>query len=408
MLAPKKRVLSPTPSNKVTSLESVPLIVKGQGIVSLLHPEKTTLSFTIQTKTHSSITAIRLTVEADQVRLELHGNEGWKEAASNHDPGVGLDPDPKCRYWYSLDYHNHCIRYGKGEMRLFATLFTCHLPEAGSNDPYVWIADTTHVVLNPAHKGDEVEVWRDPVTTEPPLIVLSRDEIAMDNIALNNATVIENLTPTCQILYANVSGPNFQLNTPDFPDFVDAIEESIRNPKGWCYQELRRKAGEFDPDHPDLDETYLRITMGVNQGDSPGIPYVMEIWPPGHFSPIHNHAGANAIIRVLSGNIQVKLFPMLSHYHETPFAEKVFSKDDVTWITPTLNQTHQLKNPFTDGPTCITIQCYMYGENNTIHYGYFDYIQGDSIQQFDPNSDMGFLEFKATMRKEWEQFQSEN
>jgi predicted metal-dependent enzyme (double-stranded beta helix superfamily) len=169
---------------------------------------------------------------------------------------------------------------------------------------------------------------------------------------------------------------------------------------GWCNKILKEKANEFGQPNPDM--TYLRITMGVNQGDSPGVPFVMEIWPPGHYSPVHNHAGANAVIRVLHGEITVNLYPMLSKYHLQPFGVAKFGKDDVTWISPDLNQTHQLRNTNVAGPTCITIQCYMYGEGNTQHYSYFDYLNSQGQEeQFDPNSDMDYLPFKELMKREW-------
>jgi hypothetical protein len=167
---------------------------------------------------------------------------------------------------------------------------------------------------------------------------------------------------------------------------------------------LINKSKEFSKDKPNILETYLRITLGQNNGESPGVPYVMEIWPVGHYSPIHNHAGANAIIRVLHGNINVKLFPFLTSKTDSiiPFGEANFKKDEITWISPTLNQTHQLKNLDTNKETCITIQCYMYDENNKSHYDYFDYIDenGDK-QQFEPDSDMDFIKFKETIKKEW-------
>ena len=144
----------------------------------------------------------------------------------------------------------------------------------------------------------------------------------------------------------------------------------------------------------------MRITLGENNGESPGIPYVMEIWPVGHYSPIHNHAGASAIIRVLHGSIHVKLFPFLSGDQLEPFGEADFKQDEITWISPSLNQIHQLKNTGTS--TCITIQCYMYKQNNTSHYDYFDYLDADGkTQQYEPDSDMEFLAFKALMRKEY-------
>jgi hypothetical protein len=44
----------------------------------------------------------------------------------------------------------------------------------------------------------------------------------------------------------------------------------------------------------------------------------------------------------------------------------------------------------------------MYKQNNTSHYDYFDYLDADGkTQQYEPDSDMDFLAFKALMRKEY-------
>jgi hypothetical protein len=83
------------------------------------------------------------------------------------------------------------------------------------------------------------------------------------------------------------------------------------------------------------------------------------------------------------------------------FGASLFKKDDVTWISPGLNQVHQLKNLSTTD-TCITIQCYMYETSDTKHYDYFDYLDTDNrVQKFEPDSDMEFLMFKALIRTEW-------
>ncbi len=50
-------------------------------------------------------------------------------------------------------------------------------------------------------------------------------------------------------------------------------------------------------------QCYIRVSVGLPSGCSPGIPYVMEIWPPGHFSPIHNHGNSFGIVRMLHGSI---------------------------------------------------------------------------------------------------------
>ena len=58
-------------------------------------------------------------------------------------------------------------------------------------------------------------------------------------------------------------------------------------------------------------QCYIRVSVGLPSGCSPGIPYVLEIWPPGHFSPIHNHGNAFGIVRMLHGSITSErpLFP---------------------------------------------------------------------------------------------------
>lgn len=382
----------------------VRLIVKGQGVVTFTLKSQEAFELTINNPTDEGIVAIKIAVTEDRVIFSQNKSGRWDELSIHAGQGKGIDKDPDCVYWYSIDYHNRDLRYGKGEVRLNTCLAKQHLyqPEESSKKPdeYEWLNEVRKVAFN--HDiVHPLRVWRDPVVIDPPLAVVSSDVLAMDDIALNNCTVPENLTSVCQQLYANVGGRNFQLNTPDFPYFVDAVEASIKSPKGWCYKKLKDKEGEFGP-KSDPKENYLRITMGENQGDSPGIPYVMEIWPPGCYSPIHNHARANAIIRVLSGEINVSLYPMLSKYHEVPFMDINFRKDQVTWISPELNQTHKLRNPNESGPTCITIQCYTYSNSNIEHYEYFDFLdeEGD-IQQFTPNSDCSFLEFKAIMKEEW-------
>ena len=50
-------------------------------------------------------------------------------------------------------------------------------------------------------------------------------------------------------------------------------------------------------------QCYIRISVGHAHGTSPGDPLVMEIWPPGHSSPIHSHANTFGVVRVLHGTI---------------------------------------------------------------------------------------------------------
>jgi hypothetical protein len=61
----------------------------------------------------------------------------------------------------------------------------------------------------------------------------------------------------------------------------------------------------------EVNEKYLRMTLGASSGQSPGNPYVLELWPFGNKSPIHNHGNAYAIIKVLHGGLPVKGFNKL-------------------------------------------------------------------------------------------------
>ena len=381
------------------------LPVLGQGTVGFAIAEKQPFSVGIQSKAWGR-PAFRWDVGFDGVELYEHVAGEWRRVPTmlnlvEPELSFGLDPDEHCAYWFSFDYHNRRLRYGKGEMRLGCMIVEYQLPPKptdGSIDPYDWLRDARRVEVTAAIR-DAVDVWRDPVTVDVAMKVVPHDRMTMDMMAEGKTAVPGNLTPTCRQLYDNVAGEAFRLDTPDFPDFARAIKASIRDPEGWCHKTLAAKANEFGT--PDPDKTYLRITLGQNQGDSPGVSFVMEIWPVGHYSPIHNHGGAEAVIKVLHGAINVDLYRMLSPFHQKPFATAVFEKGDVAWISSRLNQVHKLVNRGNREP-CITIQCYLYADANEAHWPYFDYLEKASVAHFDPNSDADYVAFKKLMRDEWE------
>ena len=313
-----------------------------------------------------------------------------------------VDPDNKSGlttlngafYWFSIDAQNEKLYAGIGEPRMDTVIYQYQFNKSFL-EILVTISMTKNSNINP------LKILRDPITNNTPLLIKNTNQLTMEDISKNTYMPDAFLSTSSQQLYNCINGENFKLNTDDFSDFSEAIEYSIATPGCWCYETLKAKSTEFNPDKPDLYETYLRITLGQNNGESPGIPYVMEIWPPQHYSPIHNHGGSSAIIRVLHGEINVSLFPFLSTDDVKPFAKHEFYQDQITWISPTLNQIHQLKNVNIDH-TCITIQCYMYDTDDVIHYDYFDYIDADcKKQQFEPDSDMDFVKFKETIRQEW-------
>jgi hypothetical protein len=363
-------------------VETANLIIAGQGTILFDASEACTLRLT-------DTSGSGITVEFSDTDVQAHLFPSL-EPLIDPTNKQGLSKEKGAYYWVSLDAHNQRIQAGVGEARFGTGIYSFQLQ---NQKAFL----ETLIAVKP--RGAQIRsLLRDPITGSVPLTVKPTDELTMDDIAAGAYMPVANLSLTSQKLYNCISGKKFSLATPDFPDFVKAIERSIATPGLWCYERLKAKANEFGKPNP--EETYLRITLGENNGESPGVPYVMEIWPPGHYSPIHNHGSSSAVVRVLSGAINVSLFPFLGAANA--FAQASFKKDDVTWISPGLNQIHQLKNIGTE--TCITIQCYMYETSDTKHYDYFDYLDMDyKVQKFEPDSDMDFLTFKETVRAEWTQ-----
>ena len=378
------------------------LPIAGQGVFVFEYIDKENpTEFTIMN--HSTTDGIKVSFTHDHVTVS-RGNEIYEDV-KNHS---GLSPYTGAYYWFSLDSQNQRFFAGVGEARIETAIYSYQYSPK-TKEEHRSIKDFLES-LTTVHYSSTIymlRIIRDPITQIIPLIVKDIDQLTMSDIASATYMPIVNLPTICQKLYNCIAGEKFVLDTPDFPDFTQAIEYSIRTPGMWCYQKLLDKSREFNPDKPNPIETYLRITLGQNNGESPGIPYVMEIWPIGHYSPIHSHANGNAIIRVLNGEIHVSLFPFLCAEKESvpPFGSAVFKKGDITWITPTLNQTHQLKNLETNTYTCITIQCYMYNDTSNTHYDYFDYLDDNGEkQQYEPDSDMDFIEFKKKIKEEWNHY----
>jgi len=314
---------------------------------------------------------------------------------------TGLIPAKNVFYWVSLDSQHQAIKFGIGEARLETVKYSYNLltdsPNLEQPESYKKFFESLTMIKNTSNIKP-IKLLRDPITNSVPLKIKRINELTMSDIVEFKYMPNSFLTPINQQMYNCISGKNFVLDDDYFPDFSKAIQHSIVTDGCWCYKKLQEKSTEFNPDKPNLNETYLRITLGRNSGESPGIPYVMEIWPSNHYSPVHSHADSNAVIRVLHGSIHVTLFPFLGETES--FSEADFDKDDITWLSPELNQIHQLRNNTDD--VCITIQCYMYDLNNEKHYDYFDYLDDNKkIVQYEPDSDMDFVEFKELMKKEF-------
>ena len=124
--------------------------------------------------------------------------------------------------------------------------------------------------------------------------MLDSSSLDLFDLDSNKYTFSASLPPACLELYSNITAQNVELDWPytDKYKLSDAIQHSLTDESGILYKKLQSKASEFG--HDDIKKTYLRITLGQDRGSSPGIPYVLEIWPAHHGSPIHNHGNSYA------------------------------------------------------------------------------------------------------------------
>ncbi|KAF9288170.1 hypothetical protein BGZ68_000713 [Mortierella alpina] len=381
--------------------------VHGQGTISFtINTDK---PFRIVLAENKDFTGKLLVLEVGLNETKLRKDNGTDDAGvleKTDNAKALVDKGCDIPYWLSLDYLNKLARFGKGEMLLELVVFNVDINVGDAKtDPfyykklrYIGLAASDDSLLPTV--TDHL-LWPTPVVLSPPPFLVPNDRLTLEMIAKNEATVAAALPDACQVLYGTVAGPDIKLDTPDFRDFTTAINYSIITPGRLCYERLLKKATEFSK-KPDPLATYLRVTLGPNMGDSPGSPFVLEIWPGGHYSPIHDHGEACAVIKVLHGDIWVQLFPELSVKVTDYYTEALFHEGEVTYLTPQYYQVHKLINKNQPGNMTATIQCYRYPNDETKHWEFFDYLDGsDKIKEFTPDSDWDFLTFRDLIRAEW-------
>ncbi|KAF8315641.1 hypothetical protein DL93DRAFT_2166599 [Clavulina sp. PMI_390] len=337
----------------------------------------------------------------DDIKMKVKPNVDWKLLLNDTDT-----------YWLSLDKNNGYIRFGQGYMNMENVALEAELKRRDEEKRVdVWI-EKKYEFLEKLNKviirkgGSDLtpityQIHNLPLVLDHSPYVLSDQAITLRDIESNIYTVPANLPPACQQLYANVCGASIRLEDESFPDFAEAIQWSVSAEGRVGYELLKKKATEFEGP-PNFQTTYLRITLGHSLGNSPGQPYVMEVWPAGHHSPIHDHGNSCAIIKCLAGEIQCEYFDDLKSPRLLG-PPVTFKKGDVTWIGANNYQVHRLTN--VSQSVCVTIQCYQYDHTDVKHYGGFRYIQGEQGSKdpptFNPDSDMTFLDFRKAILKEW-------
>lgn len=246
-----------------------------------------------------------------------------------------------------------------------------------------------------------VDFDRSPLTCNWPLLVLDSSKVTLLDLDSNDYTFSASLPVACRELYQNIAHSGVCLDMHPGQErykLSDAIRHSIESEAGLLHKKLEEKAGKFGA----KNKAYLRVTLGMCRGNSPGIPYVLEIWPKNHGSPIHSHGNSYAVIKVIHGGLTISIYNKhIKSENDASLLDFDVKQGDVTWISPNWYQTHKLWNNTSD--YCVTIQCYQYGDNDNHHWPYFSYISSKGTsEEFLPTSDFTFREMREQVLKEYQ------
>ena len=402
--------------------------MKGQGTIILNRKAEHRFSIKIAPKSQKDVVPQPSLTGYVAVEIGPNSVTFWGMQPGKLDPEqleteqrIGYETTRKVAYWLSFNRDDRVLKYGKGYIMEATTLMEYSFLEPRRNqdkwnflfDPQVnktiEIVDnltsdtrstqldlTDFVLLVDVEKT--VNFYPYPLICDWPYAVKDSNTSTMLDISGNDYILSASLPVTCRELYYNVASAKVDLDWPYNTDvkLSEAIGYSIATPGKILYRQLKEK--KLADEMP-----YLRVTLGCDHGCSPGIPYVLEIWPPKSRSPIHNHGNAYAVIKVLHGDVNIgiynKTWPDSTH-DDKPIKCFIASKGDVTWISPNWYQTHMLHNT-SDKEYCATIQCYKYGDEDHLHWPYFDYLDGKDVKEFKPDSDFEFKDLRTRLLAEY-------
>ena len=247
----------------------------------------------------------------------------------NDNLDLGLEAQVVTTYWLSYDRDNMIIKYGKGYAMQETTLMQCDfnmalkttpsvdpeikfkLPQMDTRsqlsmffDIYDKRRETVSILLYRSpydtatrsrkislakgtkagviHTERIIKVRKEPLVVNPSPLVMPASSVTMSMIDKNQFLFSSELPLPCKMLYDTIIDCEPLRYKPDL---IEAIRHSMTTEGCTLHTVLKTKS-------------YLRIPAGPSFGQSPGVPYVLEFWPKGSKSPIHNHGNVCGIVKV--------------------------------------------------------------------------------------------------------------
>lgn len=418
----------------------------GQGVFTFNILRKKPFSIVL----HGNSSAEKLSLEISHHRVQLKlENKEVELLAEVCTVGVGYDPETVTSYWFSLNRDHLVIKYGKGYLMEETTLLAydflagfcaeerakrrCSMKTifgpGASKTLQLYDLFTKEDLLNyrtmSEHKGDctvpcttdelegtsqgrvhfchseaeqnrlesasvDVYYYPHPLIVNWPFAVKNSTDSSLFDLDNNDFIFSGSLPLECQELYTNIASARVDLDwvpKPQQHKLSDAIRYSFETEGKALHEKLKLK-----------QMKYIRVTVGPHRSPSPGIPYVLELWPKNHGSPVHCHGDSYGIIKVLHGGLRAEIYnrdmkTLIKHYN--------IRKGDVTWMSPYWYQCHRLFNDTDD--FCATLQCYRYGAADKKMWPFFDYANPDgSYGEFLPDGDFTFAELNDAVLSEYQ------
>jgi Cu-Zn family superoxide dismutase len=145
-------------------------------------------------------------------------------------------------------------------------------------------------------------------------------------------------------------------------EILDAINYSI-DTEGCILNEKINLPKSVFSETNSASSSYIRVSL-IRKAT---FPVVIEIWPKGQSSPIHNNGDCVAVIKVLKGSLQLDFYNPLANISFTrpvKINSVKLHESNFTYMTPDFFQTHQIHN-YRDDTAAIIIKSYTYLENDS-------------------------------------------
>ncbi|ETN45792.1 uncharacterized protein HMPREF1541_09625 [Cyphellophora europaea CBS 101466] len=186
---------------------------------------------------------------------------------------------------------------------------------------------------------------------------------------------------------SDVLGPSSGINSADVnpQDLINLMSIYTSNEKEWQHYAFA-----------DPSRNYTRNLVDKGNGKS---NLLIVVWNPGKGSPIHDHADAHCVMKVLKGTLKETLYDMPLQAEEkdgirTPpqvVKETIYDNNQVTYISDDIG-LHKISNP---SSTDIAVSLHLYTPPHAANFGFnlFDETTGKSthIKQAGFFSDCGKL-----------------